>query len=223
MVGEDTSSSVLDLFPRFLDVPGLIDQDLSMMFGDEVSQKFRKNWSTFFKPKIIADCKTLRIWASCCQELNLNQRTTGWDSDMSFCCCICSLQTQEARKKTSKISSPQATSHLVRYLKEGASVTTFIESADTRQPFLLCISERKKDIQKFSNTIDEKPIPCKAHTSVAAFDELFKAHYIFSLSYDEALCNFYTFIQTTIYNIDVGRAKESPRVKELLARLLQRD
>ena len=109
------------------------------------------------------------------------------------------------------------------YLQEGASMTTFLESADTRQPFLLCIGEQKKDIQRFYLIIDGKPIPCKAHTSVAAFDELFKAHYVFSLSYDEALCNFYTFIQTTIYNIDVGRAKESPRVKEVRARLLQRD
>lgn len=105
----------------------------------------------------------------------------------------------------------------MRYLKEGASVTTFIESADTRQPFLLCIGEQKKDIQKFYVIIDQKPIPCKAYTSVAAFDELFKAHYVFSLSYDEALCDFYPFIQTTIYNINVGRARESSRVKELLA------
>ena len=31
-----------------------------MMFGDEVSQKFLSKWSTFFKPKIIADCKSLK-------------------------------------------------------------------------------------------------------------------------------------------------------------------
>lgn len=89
------------------------------------------------------------------------------------------------------------------------------------QPFLLCIGEQKNRIQRFHVIVDQKPIPCKAQTSVAAFDELFKAHYVFSLSYDEALCSFYTFVQTTVYNIDVGSAKESPRVKELRARLLQ--
>ncbi|KAK0134624.1 hypothetical protein N1851_029746 [Merluccius polli] len=67
----------------------------------------------------------------------------------------------------------------------------------------------------------KKAVPCKAQTSVAAFDVLFKAHYVFSLSYDEALSTFYTFIQTTMYIIDVGNAKETPRIKEMRARLLQ--
>ncbi|XP_072532560.1 uncharacterized protein [Salminus brasiliensis] len=31
---EDASVSILDVFPRFLDIPGLIDQDFTMMFGD---------------------------------------------------------------------------------------------------------------------------------------------------------------------------------------------
>lgn len=106
-------------------------------------------------------------------------------------------------------------------LKEGASLTTFLEKVDARQPFLLCVGEQRKDIQRFFIVVDQKPIPCSASTSVAAFDDLFKAHFVFSLSYDEALSSFYTFIQTTVYNIDVGSTKESPRVKELRARLLQ--
>lgn len=68
--------------------------------------------------------------------------------------------------------------------------------------------------------MDHKAIPCAAQTTLAAFDSLFKAHYVFSVSYDEALTGFYTFIQTTVYNIDVGRTKETPRVKELRTRIL---
>ena len=30
-----------------------------MMFGDEVSGKFLAKWPTYFKPKVIAECKTL--------------------------------------------------------------------------------------------------------------------------------------------------------------------
>lgn len=105
--------------------------------------------------------------------------------------------------------------------QEGVSLTTFLEKANTRQPFLLCIGEQKKNIQRFFIIVDQKAIPCDAPTSVAAFDGLFKAHFVFSLSYDEALSSFYTFIQTTIYNIDVGNTKESPRVKELRACLPQ--
>ncbi len=56
-------------------------------------------------------------------------------------------------------------------------------------------------------------------TAIAAFDELFKVHFVFAVSYDEALCNFYTFIQTTVYGTDVGTAKECPRVKEIRVRI----
>ena len=56
-------------------------------------------------------------------------------------------------------------------------------------------------------------IPCATQPGAAAFDELFKAHFAFAVSYDEALCNFYTFIQTTMYGIDVGSVKQSPHVR----------
>lgn len=56
--------------------------------------------------------------------------------------------------------------------------------------------------------------------SLGAFDELFKSHFVFNLSHDAALVNFYTFLQTTVYKIDVGKMKESPRVRDLRARIL---
>lgn len=68
--------------------------------------------------------------------------------------------------------------------------------------------------------MDKHLIPCQANRALGAFDELFKAHFVFNLSYDAALVNFYTFLQTTVYNIDVGKMKESPRVRDLRARLL---
>lgn len=96
---------------------------------------------------------------------------------------------------------------------------TFLKAGPT-QPFLLCVGERKNIIQTFYIVLDQKVIPCVTQTGVAAFDELFKAHFVFAVSYDEALHNFYTFIQTTVYGIDVGSVKESPRVREIRARIL---
>ena len=68
--------------------------------------------------------------------------------------------------------------------------------------------------------MDKNLIPCQGTTSLAAFDELFKVHIVFSVSYDDALSNMYTFLQTTVYNIDVDTTKESPKVKELRAKFL---
>ncbi len=66
-------------------------------------------------------------------------------------------------------------------------------------------------------------IPCKGQTAVTAFDELFKAHYVFWLNYNDMLHGFYTFLQTTVYHIDAETTKETPRMKELRTRLLQRE
>lgn len=49
--------------------------------------------------------------------------------------------------------------------------------------------------------------------TIAAFDELFKAHFVFSTSYHESLANFYMFIQTAVYNIDAGTSKGRPSVR----------
>lgn len=93
--------------------------------------------------------------------------------------------------------------------QEGAGLTTFLEKADARQPFLLCIGEQKKKIQRFFIVVNQKAIPCSAQASVAAFDVVFRTHYVFSLSYDEALFSFYTFIQTMANNTNAGNAKKS--------------
>ena len=89
-----------------------------------------------------------------------------------------------------------------------------------QQPYLLAVGRQKNKIDSFYIAMDKHLIPCQANRSLGAFDELFKAHFVFNVSYDAALVNFFTFLQTTVYNIDVGKMKESPRVRELRARLL---
>ncbi|XP_055056140.1 uncharacterized protein [Misgurnus anguillicaudatus] len=227
------SQEVLDLFPRFLDTPGLIKQDFSMLFGEVISEKFLAKWSTFFKPKVINEAKGLSP-NYLIEELirdaqyESDDDSTGWDSDISaLLLLLCLLPpTSKGQRKGGKISPLQAADHLVRFLKffcifqKGTSIPAFLESFGSAQPFLLCVGENKKSIQRFFVIVDMKAIPCKAQTSVGAFDELFKAHFVFSTSYSESLSSFYTFIQTAIYNIDAGTSKERPRVRELRARFL---
>ncbi|XP_071399447.1 uncharacterized protein [Centroberyx affinis] len=218
---QQCSSTVLDAFPRFLNITGLIDQDFTLMFGEEVSGRFLAKWPTFFKPRILTDCRRLSSNEHI-QDLLFAQHDSGWDSDLSSILLLVHLlpPTSKGHKKSPKISASQAEDHVVRYLQSGASVEIFLAGVAPGQPFLLCVGQKKNSIQHYYIIIDHKAIPCKAQTSLSAFDELFKAHFIFSLNYHESLLNFYTFIQTTVFNIDVGSAKESPRVKELRARFL---
>ncbi|XP_041823597.1 uncharacterized protein LOC121628578, partial [Melanotaenia boesemani] len=84
---QDATSSVFDVFPRFLDTPELIDQDFSMMFGEEVSGRFLAKWPSYFKSKVIAESQTLPS-SPFIEELRalINPEAEdylGWDSDIS--------------------------------------------------------------------------------------------------------------------------------------------
>ncbi|XP_071061872.1 uncharacterized protein, partial [Pseudochaenichthys georgianus] len=82
---QQASSTVLDVFPRFLDIPGLVDQDFTMMFGEEISGKMLARWPTFFKPRILADCKNLHsnVHVDDLLSAQQNSNESGWDSDLS--------------------------------------------------------------------------------------------------------------------------------------------
>nr|XP_023690543.1 uncharacterized protein LOC111855603 [Paramormyrops kingsleyae] len=199
----DKSTDILDTFPRFLDTVGLIEQDFIMMFGEETAGKFLAKWPTFFRPRVLEQSKGLVLNA---HVEDLIKSAQG--------------ESDSGHKKTAKISTLQAEDYFLRFLQVGASIQTFLSDIEPSQPFLLCIGEHKKRIQNFYVILDNKAVPCKARTSVAAFDELFKAHFVFSTAYSQVLDSFYVFIQTAVYNIDVGVMKEKPRVKELRARFL---
>ncbi|KAF7686887.1 hypothetical protein HF521_015280 [Silurus meridionalis] len=49
---EAKSSDVFLVFPRFLDTPGLIEQDFRFLFGEATANKFLEKWPTTFKAKI---------------------------------------------------------------------------------------------------------------------------------------------------------------------------
>ncbi|KAJ8375057.1 hypothetical protein SKAU_G00056370 [Synaphobranchus kaupii] len=219
---EDKSALVLDHFPRFLDTPGLIDQDFKMIFGEDISRKFIAKWPTFYKPRVITACKDLHPGTHVDDLLSAQEESNdyGWDSDLAALLLLVHLLPPTAKgKKMGKVSASDAADHVIKFVKVGTSMDTFLGRVGSTQPFLLGVGEKKSSIQKFYVILDQKAIPCEAQTAVAAFDELFKAHFVFAVSYDDALFSFYTFIQTTVYGIDVGTARESPRVKEIRVRL----
>ncbi|XP_014909452.1 uncharacterized protein LOC106960717 isoform X2 [Poecilia latipinna] len=214
----DQSSLILDHFPRFLDTPGL---DFIMLFGEDISGKFIARWPTFYKPKVITVSKSLRQSVHLDDLLSAQEESSDyeWDSDVAAILLLVHLLPPTAKgRKHVKISATEAADRVVKFMKVGTSMATFLGKVGSAQLFLLCVGEKKSSIQKFYIILDQKPIPCVAQTAVAAFDELFKAHFVFAMSYDAALLNFYTFIQTTVYGIDVT-TKESPRVKEIRVRI----
>ncbi|CAL9689729.1 unnamed protein product [Knipowitschia caucasica] len=254
------SSEVFMVFPRFLDTPGLIEQDFRLLFGEATANKFLAKWPTTFKAKVIKESHGLALTAGL-SDLMRNAEAgpedeNGWDSDMSAILLLLHLlpPSAQGRKRPGKMSACRAVDHLIRFQKVGTSVHPDItqtqpflraqgstqtqpylraqgspqtqpyllaQGSTQTQPYLLAQGSTQSRIQSYSIVVDQQMLPCQATSSVAAFDELFKAHFVFGSSYSSSLSSFFTFVQTTIYNIDVGETKETPRVAELRARIVR--
>ncbi|XP_043986042.1 uncharacterized protein LOC122839002 [Gambusia affinis] len=213
----DQSSLILDHFPRFLDTPGLIEQDFIMLFGEDILGKFVARWPTFYKPKVITVSKSLGQSVHLDDLLSAQEESSDyeWDSDLAAILLLVHLLPPTVKgKKHVKVSAAEAADRVVKFMKVGTSMATLLGKVGSAQPFLLCWREEEQFSEVLHHPGSEAHSLC-AQTAVAAFDELFKAHFVFAVSYDATLLNFYTFIQTTVYGIDAATAKESPRVEEI--------
>ncbi|XP_067257291.1 uncharacterized protein [Chanodichthys erythropterus] len=214
------SSDILTVFPRFKDVKGLIEQDFVLMFGEEVSGKLLEKWTTAFKKKVIQQSRKLPT-TSDVEELLLAAQFPDdseegvnfvWDSDLSSILLLLHLipPSAQGRKRPGKVSASQAEKHLVVFKKSGTNIEEHLRNITaSAQPYLLAVGPQKNAVHQFFIVLDQHAIPCKSTSSLGAFDELFNAHFVFGTSYNTMLHNMYTFIQTTVYNIDVGKVKES--------------
>ncbi|XP_060733185.1 uncharacterized protein LOC132850565 [Tachysurus vachellii] len=225
---------IITLFPSLRDPQGrtgYILQDFTLLFGSETASRLLERWPTAFKAKVIRLAESLtptpllkRLLSSAKQNRQGSeaQDSPDWDSDTSSFLLLLHLLSPQAsgRKKIHKISVCQAVDHLVVFHKTCRSIQEHLETEENRQPYILASGCSKEAISQFFIVVDKKIIPCQASSSLAAIDELFKVHFVFSISYDLSLKNLYTFVQTTVYGIDVGTTSESPRVKELRAKFL---
>ncbi|KAJ8389229.1 hypothetical protein AAFF_G00122490 [Aldrovandia affinis] len=220
---------ILSTFPRFLDTKGLVDQDFTLLFDDETSSRLLQKWDVFFKPNIIKEASQLTSTpelrrlvrsAESPPESDLDEATTYNPEMASLLLLLHLLPPPPGGPKSPKVSAWDAVERLVVFHKSCCSLEEHLRNRQGRQPYLLAVGRQKSKIDSFYIVMDKHLIPCQANRSLGAFDELFKAHFVFNVSYDVALVNFYTFLQTAVYNIDVGKMKETPRVRELRARLL---
>ncbi|CAI5644299.1 unnamed protein product [Oreochromis niloticus] len=225
------SANILQMFPRFLDTKGLILQDFAMMFGVETASRFLEKWNTSFKDKVAREARDLketcllkRLLKSALNEEMDDADEPEWDSDMASLLVLLHLLTpQPAGRKRPKMSVGEAIDHLVKFHKSCQSLEDHLMNNEGNpQPYLLATGTSKAQVFSFYIVLDRKLLPRQSCTSLGAFDELFKCHFVFSVKYEDALSSLYTFLQTTVYNIDVGTTVESPRVKELRAKLLNK-
>ncbi|XP_028984186.2 uncharacterized protein LOC114842642 [Betta splendens] len=234
-IREQYALGIVMLFPSLKDPyskKGYVDQDFTLLFDEETSSRLLQKWDMFFKPNVIKEAKQLTLTPEVSQLVLIAESAPGWDLDetkicdqeMSSILLLLHLLPPPPGKKSPKIRASDASERLVIFHKSCCSLEEHFSSSKRQHPYLLAVGRKRSVIDNFYIAMDKHLIPCQASRFLEAFDELFKAHFVFNLSYDDALVNFYTiyhtFLQTTLYNIDVGKMKESPRVRDLRAKLL---
>ncbi|XP_051796000.1 uncharacterized protein LOC127531246 [Acanthochromis polyacanthus] len=225
---EKYALGIITLFPSLKDPfspKGYLNQDFSLLFGAETTSKMLEKWDTTFRPKVINEAKHLTQSTELCRLLKAAEKLTEnddttWDSDMASLLLLLHLLPPTAGRKRTKISPSDAVDKMLHFHKSCCSLDEHLQKRDGRQPYILAVGRTRNRIDTFYIVVDKQLIPCQATSSLGAFDELFKSHYVFNLSYDEYLGQLFTFLQTTVYNIDVATTNESPRVRELRAKVL---
>ncbi|KAL7857217.1 hypothetical protein SRHO_G00161160 [Serrasalmus rhombeus] len=102
------------------DTTGLVAQDFTLLFGEEVSGRFLAKWPTIFKPKIIADCKTIHSNSHMDDllALALQESVHGWHSDLACILLLLHLLFPTSKgKKMGKISASEAEDRLVKFMR----------------------------------------------------------------------------------------------------------
>ncbi|KAJ8351479.1 hypothetical protein SKAU_G00229550 [Synaphobranchus kaupii] len=123
---------------------------------------------------------------------DLNEPTTYDQGMASLLLLLHLLPPPPGGPKSPKISASDAVERLVVFHKSCCSLEEHLCNHQGRQPYLLAVGCQKSKIDSFYIAMDKHLIPCQANRSLWAFDELFQAHFVFNLSYDVALVNFYT-------------------------------
>lgn len=218
------NTDIFKTFPRFLDVKGLVNQDFTLLFGVETASRLMERWDKVFKPKIITEAKhltqTLDIHQLLAAAEAVGQNDNYWDSDMASLLLLLHLLPPTAGRRRVKISSNDAEKKLVHFHESSSSLEEHLRETENHQPYIIAVGQTKNRTNAFYVVVNHQPIPCQATSSLGAFDELFKAHFVFNAAFDSSLVQFYRFIQTTIYNIDIKTTEETPRLRELRAKIL---
>lgn len=169
-----------------------INQDFALLFNAETSNKLLERWETAFKHKIINEARSLTSTAEIQCLLNAavgEGSENDWDSDMSSILLLLHLLPPSSGRKKTKISATEAVDRLVHFHKSCTSIEDHHSGRQSHQPYLLGLGRIKSRIDNFYVVVDKHLIPCAGTSSLSAIDELFKVHYVFKLSYEEALVN----------------------------------
>ncbi|KAH0564077.1 hypothetical protein KQX54_009045 [Cotesia glomerata] len=179
------------VFPRFLDVPELIDVEFKLLFKEITSDIFIQTY-----PKYIY--AALNVY-----DVEKRDKTIlDWDQETNSLICLTQLvpPTAKGKNNPNRAKTKSIIDKLLIFRPVGTPLQVK-SSANSTQPKLLAVGPNKNTISQYHISIDNNCISLKVKDIVEAIDLLFKAHYVFNVKFDPDLKNFWVFIQHNFFGI----------------------
>ncbi|XP_031342633.1 uncharacterized protein LOC116176312 isoform X2 [Photinus pyralis] len=203
----------LNDYPRFLDTPGLIEQDFTLLYpnANQFDIEFEK-----YVNKILA-----------VYEATISNKSTdieAWDKNTQALLAILHMLPSTAKGRKSGGYSRDTLNSLFQKLivfsSVGDPLEAIIGAAKGSQPYLIAIGSNKAAIHDFKVVVDNKFLETGQSSILQAFDFLFKTYFVFKIKFDVGLETFFTFIQDFFYNIETDNIHYTTKMRELKNRIL---
>ncbi|KAK5862956.1 hypothetical protein PBY51_000021 [Eleginops maclovinus] len=217
-ISKDSPSigDIFEKYPRFLDMPSLLDVEFGKM-TDGKSDQFIRKWEASIIPKLKAvAAKEKGVVASLIEQLDDQ-------TDDEKCYTFLTVLTHLLPPMPgSRCSVKSAISFLVHFVQSGTNFTslctTDTEMESRTQPLVVCIGNLKSPTRQYVITArnDRVTIPV-ADGLTCAIDKLFKLYWVCNLAYPPQLSSVFTFFEY-VYDVTISTNKRA-KVLELLSKL----
>ncbi|XP_028266366.1 uncharacterized protein LOC114439177 isoform X2 [Parambassis ranga] len=220
-----TVEEILQEYPRFVDMPYLIDAEFARMFPGK-EDLFLRKWEGHIVPKLLK-VATLE------NENDPSEPSVGEEIDESRCFRALKLLTRylpptaSGRSKGwTKCSVKSALSYILEVKPTGTSIPSLLQgsleaaagAAGVHQPKLVCIGHPSTTAQYIIVARNDKvAIPLQDEGLTCALDKLFKMLWVCNVAYPVQLESVYSFFEH-VYDMPISGAKRS-KVLELIAKL----
>ncbi|XP_029901883.1 uncharacterized protein LOC115355283 [Myripristis murdjan] len=210
-----TMAEIFSEYPRFLDMPSLLDIEFGKMM-DGKTDLFIRRWEASIIPKLKAVAAIERS-----DVASLTERMEDQTDDEKCYTMLVVLTHLLPPLPGSRCSVKSAISFLLDFVPPGTSIASLCSEpkmASRTQPQLICIGNLKSTTRQYIIVArnDGVTIPVDGGLTCAV-DKLFKLYWVCNLSYPPQLSSVFTFLEY-IYEMTIS-TKRRAKVLELISKL----
>ncbi|KAI5102169.1 hypothetical protein C0J45_7521, partial [Silurus meridionalis] len=214
MKGTPTIAEIFDEYPRFLDMPSLLDVEFGRMTNGKTDQ-FLRRWEASIIPKLKAVAAMERS-----DVASLIKGMEDQTDDEKCYTALVVLTHLLPPLPGSRCSVKCEISFLLDSLPAGTSIASLCSNSETpkTQPQLICIGSLKSTTRQYIIIVRNDRVTIPASESLTcAVDKLFKLYWVCNVAYPPQLSSVFTFFEY-IYDVTISTNRKA-KVLELISKL----